>query len=235
MESSHTNPYAPPRTVAEAEAGDRAAFIQRTYLHLAVAILAFAGLEAWMLTQSWALNLAQSMLGVSWLLVIGLFMVVSWVADRWAQSSKSRGMQYAGLGLFIVAEAIIFLPLLMIAATHAPSVIGKAAWTTGFLFLGLTLTAFAMRTDFSFLKSILIFGGFVALGLIVLSFVFPALNLGTWFSVAMIGIAAASILYTTSNIMHQYRTDQHVAAALALFAGVALMFWYVLRLFMARE
>ena len=50
---------------------------------------------------------------------------------------------------------------------------------------------------------------------------------------AMIGFACGYILYDTSNILHHYRTDQHVAASLALFASVALLFWYVLRLLMA--
>ncbi len=234
-DSSYQNPYAAPQTAADAEASERAAFIQRTYIHLAFAILAFAGLEAWLLTQEWALNMARSMLGTSWLFVIGGFIAVSWIADKWASSSNSKGMQYAGLGIFIVAEAIIFLPMLMIAAAQAPDVIGKAAWTTGFLFLGLTATAMATRKDFSFLRSIIIFAAFVALGLIVVSFIFPSVNLGTWFSVAMIGVAGASILYTTSNMIHHYRTDQHVAAALSLFASVALLFWYILRLFMNRD
>lgn len=49
----------------------------------------------------------------------------------------------------------------------------------------------------------------------------------------MVLFAAGSILYTTSNILHHYRADQHVAAALSLFAGVALLFWYVLQVVMS--
>ena len=56
--------------------------------------------------------------------------------------------------------------------------------------------------------------------------------LETWFSVAMIGVAGAAILYDTSNVIHHFPKDRYVAAALTLFASVALMFWYVLRLFM---
>jgi FtsH-binding integral membrane protein len=51
----------------------------------------------------------------------------------------------------------------------------------------------------------------------------------------MIVLASGYILYDTSNVLHRYRTDQHVAAALALFASVAILFWYVLRLFMSRR
>jgi FtsH-binding integral membrane protein len=76
-------------------------------------------------------------------------------------------------------------------------------------------------------------GGFVALGLIVASFLF-GFELGLLFSAGMVLLAGASILYTTSNLLHHYRTDQHVAAALELFAAVALLFWYILRIFMRR-
>ena len=60
-------------------------------------------------------------------------------------------------------------------------------------------------------------------------------NIGTWFSVVMIAFAGAAILYDTSKIMHHYPEDRYVGAALELFASVALMFWYVLRLFMSRD
>jgi FtsH-binding integral membrane protein len=48
----------------------------------------------------------------------------------------------------------------------------------------------------------------------------------------MVAFAGAAILYETSNILHHYRPNQHVAASLSLFASVALLFWYVLRIFM---
>ena len=55
-------------------------------------------------------------------------------------------------------------------------------------------------------------------------------HLGIWFSVDMIAIAGASILYDTSQILHHYSSDQYVGAALELFASIALLFWYILRL-----
>jgi FtsH-binding integral membrane protein len=58
-------------------------------------------------------------------------------------------------------------------------------------------------------------------------------SLGIFFMGAMVAFAAAYILYDTSNVMKHYRTDQHVAASLALFASVALMFWYMLQLLMS--
>ena len=58
-------------------------------------------------------------------------------------------------------------------------------------------------------------------------------SLGLIFSSVMVLFAAGSVLYTTSNIMHHYHPKQHVAASLALFSAVALLFWYVLQVLMA--
>ncbi|MDA8528639.1 Bax inhibitor-1 family protein [Opitutaceae bacterium] len=209
--------------------------MRKTYLHLAGAILAFIGLESYFLNASWAPGLVQTMMGgqFSWLIVLGAFMGVSWIADKWARSNASPGKQYLGLGLFIVVEAIIFLPLLFIATYYSsPDVIPMAGIITGLLFAGLTATAFITRKDFSFMKGILTIGGFVAMGVIVCSMIF-GFNLGLFFSGAMVLFAGGSILCTTSNIIHNYRTDQHVAAALSLFSGVVLLLWYVIRILMA--
>jgi FtsH-binding integral membrane protein len=231
MDQQFANPY----VVAAAQPAERATFIRKTYFHLIGAIAAFIGVEYYFLHAEWARNLAISMVNTSWLLVLGLFMVASWVANKWALSDASRGKQYLGLGLFIFAEAFIFLPLLLIAITQGQGdAIPKAVIVTGFLFLGLTATAFLTKMDFSFLRGFLTIGGFVALGVIVSGVIF-GFSLGTWFSAAMVLFAGASVLYTTSQMIHQYRTDQYVAASLSLFAGIALMFWYVLRLFMSRN
>lgn len=228
----YSNPFI---VAAEATATDRATFIRKTYLHLAGAILAFIGLESYFLNASWAPGLVQTMMGgqFSWLIVLGAFMGVSWIADKWARANTSPGKQYLGLGLFVVAEAIIFLPLLFIATHYSsPDVIPMAGIITGLLFAGITATAFITRKDFSFMKGILTIGGFVAMGVILCSMLF-GFNLGLFFSGAMVLFAGGSILYTTSNIIHHYRTDQHVAAALSLFSGVMLLLWYVIRILMA--
>lgn len=139
--------------------------------------------------------------------------------------------QYAGLGLYVVGEALIFAPLLYIATYYSgdPNLIPTAAILTLLLFAGLTTVAFTTRKDFSFLGNILRVGGFIALGLIVCSIIF-GFTLGLLFSVVMVVFAAAAILYSTSNIIHRYSTNQYVAASLELFASVALLFYYVVRI-----
>jgi FtsH-binding integral membrane protein len=222
------------RIAAEAAADARAAFIRKTYAHLAVAILAFTGLEA-ILLQVVPRDTIESMFTgrYAWLICLLAFMGVAWLANYWAMSGASPAMQYLGLGLYVVAEAVIFLPLLYVAAHFAsPDVIPKAAILTLTLFGGLTLAVFMTRHDFSYLRSILCVGSFLALGIIVVS-IFMGGGLGLWFSAAMVVLACGFILYDTSNVLHHYRTDQHVAASLALFASVALLFWYILRILMS--
>ena len=213
----------------------RAQFIRRTYAHLACAILGFLVLEYALLSLPGIERIVALMTtGVNWILVLGLFMVAGWIADRWARSEVSRGLQYAGLALYVVIEAIIFLPLMFFAVnvTRDPTVVPAAAIITGLLFVGLTVVAFTTRADFSFLRGVIFIGGFVALGLIVASLLF-GFTLGVIFAVVMVGLASAAILYTTSNILHYYRADQYVAASLSLFAAVALMFYYVLWILLA--
>lgn len=210
---------------------ERARFIVRTYNTLFVAILAFAGIEV-ALFQSGLAHAIAGALGGNWLLVLGGFMVVSWLASRVSLTSQSKGAQYAALGGFVLAEAIIFVPLLVVANTMAPGAIQSAALVTFVGFGGLTAVAWTTRKDFSFLGGLLRWGGIVALVLIGASLIF-GFNLGTFFSVAMVAFAGAAILYDTSNVLHHFPEDRHVGAALQLFASVALMFWYVLRLFLA--
>lgn len=218
-------------TVAEAAPSERAAFIRRTYAHLAGAILAFAGLEFVLISSGIGAAIAQTMLSISWLFVLGAFMGVSFLANWWANSSASRPMQYLGLGLYIAAQAIIFLPLLFIASyTAGGGVILEAGVYTMALFAALTAIVFLSRQDFSFLGPILMIGGFLALGFIASSLLF-GFSLGSIFALVMVAFAAGAILYDTSNVLHHYRTDQHVAASLSLFASVALLFWYILRIF----
>lgn len=235
--NSYTNPYAV-GMVSDSPESARAEFIRKTYWHLAGAIALFALLETAFLKLGLGAT-ALSFLGASrysWLIVMGAFMAVSWVAEHWATNGSSTGMQYAGLALYTVAEAVIFLPLIMmaVAITGDMSLLLQAGLITGAMVLGISAVALTTKKDFSFLGGILKIGGFVALGLIVAS-VFIPFSLGLWFSAAMVVFASGAILYNTSNLLHRYQPGQHVAASLSLFASVALLFWYVLRILMRRN
>lgn len=222
------------QSVANSPASERAAFIRRTYAHLAVALLGFIAVEYYLVHSSFAASLVSSMLGgMSWLIVLGLFMGVSYLANKLAASQTSQQMQYIGLGLFVVAEAIVFLPLLYIATFYAgEGLIATAGLMTLLLVGGITATVFITKKDFSFMGSVLSMGGFVALGFILCSMIF-GFSLGLVFSSVMVLFAGGSVLYSTSNILHRYNTDQHVAASLSLFASVALLFFYILQVLMS--
>ncbi len=226
-------------TAAQAAPIERAAFMRKTYLLLAMAVLAFIGVEAVFFATPIAGMIASVIFSggaMGWLLVLGLFMGISYLANRWALSDTSVTTQYFGLGIFIIAEAVIFVPLLAIAASVSGdgSVILKAGVVALGLFAGLTFTVLVTRSDFSWLAPILAIGGFAALGFIIASALF-GFSLGNVFAFVMVAFAGTSIIYQTSNVLHRFNTNQHVAAALTLFASVALLFWYILTIFSSRD
>jgi len=240
MHVDSPNPYAvssmdtPAALAADQE---RLTFIRRTYAHLTGAIVALIGIEAVLfavVTADTMNALVSRMLGGwGWLLVLGAFMVVSWVARSWASSSASRSLQYAGLSLYVVAQAVILLPLLYICirVMGEPNLPIMAAAITAICFIGLTAFIFVTGVDLASWGKYLAIGGLVAMGVIVAGIAF-GFSLGLWFSGLMVALACGYIMYDTSNIIHHYHTSQYVAASLALFASVVLLFWYVLRLLM---
>jgi uncharacterized protein len=214
----------------------RAAFIRRTYAHLAGAILAFACIEFVifsLVSEESFLTFFRQIFANPWsILIIFLgFIGVGWLARMWAHSDTSPGVQYFGLALYVIFEAIFFVPILFIAHYYVQdqTLIPTAGILTLSIFGGLTLAVFTTKKDFSFLGPILAVAGFVTFGFIIAAILF-GFTLGLVFSLAMVALACAFILYDTSNVIHHFRTDQHVAAALELFASVAFLFWYILRI-----
>lgn len=220
--------------VANAPAETRSQFIRRAYAHTVGGILAFAAVEVFLFRSGLALPIAEFAFNHNWLIFLGAFMLVGWLATHTAHTVTSLPLQYMAYGFFVIAEAVIFVPMLYAAQATAPGVIESAAWVTLMGSAGLSAVALVTGKDFSFLRGLLVWGGILALIAIVASVLF-GFEMGTWFSVAMIGFAGAAVLYDTSNIMYHYPAERYVAAGMQLFASIALMFWYVLRLFMSRE
>ena len=217
------------------QAAERGAFIMRVYGYLMGAIAAFILLEVWMFRSGKAETLARALAGTNWMLVLGGFMLVGWLARGMAARARGTPAQFAGLALYVVAQAIIFTPMIYVAEYKSGGgVIASAAVLTGLAFTGLTLIAWQTRRDFTFMGGILRWAGILALVAIAGS-VFFGLNLGMWFSLAMVALAGGAILYDTSNIIRYWPSDRPVGAALELFASVALMFWYLLRLLSGRR
>jgi uncharacterized protein len=219
--------------VIELDSARRAQFISRTYQHLFGAILAFTAVEVYLFRTGIAHAIAAP-LSEKWLLVIGAFMLAGWLCSAMAQRAESPAVQYAALGAGVLIYAILTVPLLVLAQTVAPGAIQSAVVATLLGFSGLTAVAMMSGKDFSFLGSMVRWGFGIACVLIFCGVGF-GFSLGVLFWVAMIGLAGAAILYETSNILYHYPEDRHVAASLALFSSVAVMFWYVLRIFIARD
>jgi FtsH-binding integral membrane protein len=239
-----------PFIVADAPAADRAAFFRRTYGLVAIGFAAFAALLAIFFVGfdqrsgiAFAVfaglgSMISSLGGWSILLVMLAFWGATTVAQSLAFNRASRGAQYAGLGLYVVLEALIVLPLLgyVILSTkgNASTVLLPAGIVTAGMIAGLTALVFMTNLDFSFLKVAIILGSFAALAIAIVAAI-AGLSLGAWFSIAMIVLMATVILYQTNEIKNTLETDQHVAAAFILFSSFVTLLFYVIRFFAGRR
>lgn len=215
----------------------RVEFYKKTYAHVAGGVLLFIIFEYFLLKSSMIIEFMLSMLdGWRWLVMLGGFMLVTNYAESTIMKTADKNIQYMAYALYVFAQAIIFVPLLYIAMVYTESgeLIQQAAVVTIGLFAGISAIVFVTKKDFSFLKAGLTVGFFIAIGLIIAGTLF-GFTLGLWFSVAMCVLAAGSILYQTSNLVHKYGTEDYIPASLGLFASLMLLFWYVIQIFMSRD
>lgn len=240
MESQHNEQYDSQfESLIQVNDSTRATFYRKTYMHVALAVLLFIIVEAVFIRITPLVEFMMSMLnGWRWLLVLGVFMLATNYAEKIAHTSHDKTQQYLALLLFVVAEAVIFVPLITVAIyvgeLQQSNLLNQAAVVTLGLFTGLSAVVLFTKKDFSFLRSILVVGFFVAIGIIIASMIF-GFDLGLIFSGAMVILAAGSILYQTSNLVHKYHTDQYIGAALGLFASLMLLFWYIINIFLSRD
>ncbi len=243
-----TNPF----VVADAAPAERAQFYRRTYAHVAGAFLAWGTLLSAFFVTGAAGPIAKVFFGMG---NIGMMLVMlglgfgTTIAQTMAFSRSSKGTQYAGLGLAVLLEALLFVPLILLVvamgskgqqldaaafASAVKSVFAPALLTTGLLIGGLTATVFMTQKDFSFLRTVVLIGSFAALGVIIAAMIF-GISLGFFFSLAMVVLMGAAILYQTWQIKDQASPDQHVGAATALFVSFVTLLWYVIMLFAGRR
>lgn len=223
------------RPVASLDEMQRSTFIAKVYQHLGAALVAFVAFEALLIN----LGIAEAMWnwlagsgGGAWLLILGGFMVVNWLATSAAHDILNPSRQYLGLFGMAAAQALIFAPFLHYFFNEQPdgtSTVVAAAVITAMGFAGLTAIGLFTSRDLSFIRPLILWGGVCALVLIVAALIF-GLELGIWFSVGMIALAGASILYQTQTILRRYPSEAYVGASVQLFASIMLLFWYVLRL-----
>lgn len=247
MAYDSSNPF----VVADAAPADRAQFYRRTYGHVAGAFAVWSALLALFFATGVAIPIAKIFFGMGTLGMLAVMLGIGFattIAQTMAYSRASKGTQYAGLGLAILAEAVLFVPLIILVVLQQPgakengeqfanairSVFAPALLTTGLLIAGLTASVFMTNKDFSFLRTAVIIGSFAALGVVICAMIF-GISLGFWFAVAMVALMAGAILYQTSQIKYQASPDQYVGAATALFISFVTLLWYVIRIFMSRR
>lgn len=234
-----TDGYFKDDTVASRPVDERMAFIRRTYLTLTLAIISLIGVEA-LLLQSLKTEAGMQFFGqmfaspISLIVVLALFIGGGFLARYMARATMAPPVKYLGLALYVGLQAVIMLPLLYVASVRfGTSIISEAALLTFVVFAGLTLTVFLTKKDFSFLGGIISIASWSLLGILLVAILIPgSFGVGLWFSFAVVALAAAAILYSTSNVLHHYHPSEHVGAALELFADVALLFYHILRILM---
>ncbi len=255
-----------PGAVATLGVSDRVTFLRKTYAHLGGALIAFAALTGFLLRYAPEVSFGFSRWALggqwTWLIVLGLFMAVGYIAQKLAMSETSRGLQYVGLGLEVAAWGFLLQPLLWVvmykfgddatrmtilnALTHGSSIHGaimsgqagevimQSVVITLVIFVGLTLTVFITKKDFTFMRGVLTICTFAALGVILASILF-GFHLGAIFCGLMILLMAGYILFQTSLVMSYFPPSGYVAASLMLFSTVATLFWYVLQFVMSLQ
>ena len=213
--------------VSDASVEARSEFIWKVYAHVVGAILALVAIEAYILTSGMVnglITLLYSNPMITFILFIGSSMGAQYAAHR----AKSTTAQYAALAAYVFVFSLIMAPAIYIAEAMQPGVVDSAVGVTVLGSVGLIATAMITRKDFSFLRGIVVWGMMLAL-VAILASMFLGFELGQWFSIAMIGLLGASILFKTSEIMRTYPTGKYVAASLELFASIALLFLWILR------
>jgi len=232
--------------VATLGVSDRVAFLRKTYTLLTVALAGFAGCTAGIIKFAPELSLRFSAWAFhgqwSWLLVLGLFMVVGYVAQKLAMSETSRGLQFVGLAVAVVAQSILLQPLIWVLmykfGNHADLtgqagvIMGEAVVITLAIFIGLTATVFVTKKDFSFMRGALTIASFAFIGVALASMIF-GFHMGAVFCGIGILLMGGYILYQTSLVMNYFPPTAYVAASLMLFSTIATLFWYVLQFLMS--
>lgn len=218
------------RVAADAAVSERTAFIQKTYLHLGGAIVAYAIMLALLVTQAPVEWMAQLFGGRSGFLILFLgFMAVSYAAQYMAQGHFSKSTQYLGLLLYTALTALISWPAVYVCSTFPgyQGILAQAVIITLAIAGGLTASVFVTKANLSWMGRGLFILGWIVPAVCLAGIIFNfTLGLGFLFFVGI--LICGFILYETSMILHTFRTTEYVGAALALFASIATLFRIVL-------
>jgi FtsH-binding integral membrane protein len=216
-----------PSFASEAATDERLAFIRKVYAFL-LAGLFVCGMTVYATATipevaSIGASLWRSPL-LYFALIFGVTFGVRMVSDRYPINIPAYFILTAFYGLMLA-------PLVIFAEDSFPGVVAQAGTITGVIFGGLTAYVFITKTDFSFLRGVLVVGLLSLFGVALAGLLF-GFSVGVWYSYAAVAIFSGYILYDTSNLLHRYGTHQYVTAAIALFIDVVILFKHILLILM---
>ncbi len=228
------HPFARPTQTVQGAAATalpeaRLAFIRKVYAaFLGSVFLAAVGVTAVMRLPAVAELVAAWYLPLILLEIVAVIAVV--VLHRRA---PLNGVLLAAFSLLTgLTTGLVVLTYAM--AGMADTVV-QAAGLTVVAFGSLTGYVLLTKKDLSFLRGFLTVGLFVVFGGLVLNWFLGAPAFGFAISAAGVLLFSGYILYDTSNVLHRYREDEWVAAALALYLDFLNLFLFLLRLLSSRD
>lgn len=211
-------------SVADSSPEVRANFIRSTYLLFMSGILCSIVVGTLTLSSYALTRVAFGIVTNLWLSLI-LILGGSFAAQAVA---RKPGINMVGLYGFTALIGFLFAPILRL---YQPALVGQAAFLAVVVFGALSAYALISKQNFSFL------GGFVFIGLstvivagIANAAFFHSSGLGYWLAWGCLIFSSGWVLYDTSRMVHDYKPNENVAAALGLFISFFNIFMSILRI-----
>ena len=192
--------------------------LRNTYLLLALTI-AFACVTG-------VVAIAMNVPPLNFIVYLVGFLGLSFVVHKTANSVWGLFWTFVFTGFIGVAAA----PIVGYFATVNPGVVTQAFGVTAAAFVGLSVSTIMSKRDFSFLRSFLVMSFWIVIGVIVCSFFFNLSAFAAVISAFMVMVAAALMLYQTSEVVRGGETN-YIIATNNLFVSIYLMFMNLLSLF----
>lgn len=215
-------------------------FYRKTYQTAGGCFLAWIAVLLVMFYSGAMFNIAGALLSVNWLIVLAVFFMATWGANI-LLAKDDRSSQMFGAAIYILGYAVIFCPLLLLAAHYAggmavavDTIFGPALAVTILISFGLIIAGHTIKSDLKILQPIIAIGSIAALVAIIFASL-TAFTLGSWFVIGMVVLMCISIFYQVSRFKYEYSYNQYFSAGVSLFASFVVLLWYIIQFFMDRK
>ena len=231
------NSYARP-VVAQASLDERLGFLRRVYGWMTAALVVAGAGAAISIEMGLAESLARAGMGAHIVVLLG-WMGLAYVLQKVRHVPTVNVLAFAAYALFtgFVISDIVWFALFyaQYLGHNAGFFIYQAMGLTAITFGALTTYAFFTKRDFSFLRGLLFVGliAMIGIGLMAWLFNFASNTFAIGFSFLGVMIFSGYVLYDTQQIVKNYPSNEHVAAAMQLFLDFVLLFVYILNLLMS--